>query len=100
MLDDPYLASGVFLSVITGCSALGGWIAYHKRRSPIEGVLLGLFLGPIGVFIECRHPFNSRPMVDENAWNSLHSMVTYQQTGRETLGRPKKSRKTGWFSPK
>jgi hypothetical protein len=99
MLDDPYLASGVFLSVVTGCSALGGWIAYNKRRSPIEGVLLGLFLGPIGVFIESRHPYSSRPMVDENAWNSLHSMVTYQQTSRESLARSKK-KKTGWWSPK
>lgn len=100
MLDDPYIASGAFLSVIAGCSALGGWIAYSKRRPPIEGVLLGLFLGPIGVFIESRQPFNSRPMVDENALNSLHSMVNYQQTSRESLARPKKSKKARWFSPK
>ena len=69
--------------MVAGFAAISGVIAYVKRRSPLEGVLLGLFLGPIGVLIECRAPFVRRPMVDENAFNSLRSMVTYQETGQE-----------------
>jgi hypothetical protein len=69
------------------CSTIAGCIAYHKRRSPIEGVLLGLLLGPIGVILECRFAFVQRPPVDEKAWNSLHSMMSYQQDRRETRRR-------------
>lgn len=66
-------------SVFALCSAIAGCIAYQKRRSPHEGVLLGLFLGPIGVLLEYQLPYVQRPPVDEKAWNSLHSMMTYQQ---------------------
>ncbi len=69
---------------LAGCSAIGGAIAYHKRRSPTEGMLLGLLLGPIGVAIECQYPYARRPMVDENAWNSLRSMMEFQETGGES----------------
>jgi hypothetical protein len=66
------------------CSAISGYIAFQKRRSPYEGVLLGLLLGPIGVVIESRRPFMHRPVVDSNAWNSLRSMVSYQESGKES----------------
>ena len=70
------------LSFLAGCSAIAGCIAYNKRRSPLEGVLLGFFLGPIGVLLELRHAYVQRPPVDQPAWNSLRSMVNYQSSGR------------------
>ncbi len=70
-------------SMFALCSAIAGCIAYHKRRSPLEGVFLGLLLGPIGVALECRLAYVQRPPVDKNAWNSLHSMMSYQQTRQE-----------------
>ncbi len=73
------LYSLLIISTIASCSAAAGCIAYHKRRNPNEGVLLGLLLGPIGVLIECRLPYVQRPPVDENAWNSFRSMTVYQQ---------------------
>ncbi len=78
------------VSTIASCSAAAGCIAYVKRRNPNEGVLLGLFLGPIGVMIECRLPYVQRPPVDENAWNSFRSMTVYQQNTVHTR-RPRSS---------
>jgi hypothetical protein len=78
---------GVAVSLIAGCSAIAGCIAHVKRRPPLEGVLLGLFLGPIGILIECRYPYAQRPMVDKLAQDSLRSMMTYQQSGRESSRR-------------
>jgi hypothetical protein len=76
---DMTLAVCLFTALLALCSAIAGCIAYHKRRSPHEGVLLGLLLGPIGVIVAFQLPYVQRPPVDENAWNSLHSMMTYQQ---------------------
>jgi hypothetical protein len=70
--------------LVCSCSAIAGYNAVHKRRSPYEGILLGLLLGPIGVLIEYRLPFVHRPIVDTNAWNSLRSMVSYQESGKES----------------
>jgi hypothetical protein len=78
-------------STFASCSAVAGCIAYHKRRSPLEGVFLGLILGPIGVILECRLAYVQRPPVDKNAWNSLHSMMTYQQTRQESRTRRSRS---------
>jgi hypothetical protein len=36
---------------LPGCAALGGAIAERKRRDSVEGYLLGLLLGPIGVIV-------------------------------------------------
>ena len=69
-----------------GCSAIAGWIAHEKRRSPMEGVLLGLVLGPIGILVECWYPYARRPLVDKNARDSLQSMMTHQGSGREPDG--------------
>jgi hypothetical protein len=84
MQHEPFLTYvGVFIVAVAGSAAIGGCIAYAKRRRPLEGVLLGLFLGPIGVLIESQAPFIHRPMVDEKAWNSLRSMLSFQEKGRD-----------------
>jgi hypothetical protein len=76
-------AIGTIISILAGSAAIGGCLAHGKRRSTLEGLLLGLLLGPLGVLIEWRAHHVARPMVDENAWNSFRSMMTYQKTGRE-----------------
>jgi hypothetical protein len=83
MPGDPLTLIGVSISIIAAFAALGGVVARVKRRSPLEGVLLGLFLGPIGLLIEIRSPFVHRPIVDEKSVSSLQSMLAYQETGRE-----------------
>ncbi len=42
---------GFILFLILLCSFLGVYIAGQKGRSPIEGFLFGLLLGPIGLII-------------------------------------------------
>ncbi len=69
------------LIVVAGlafCAALGGCIAYVKHRRPLEGVVLGGLLGPLGLILELKKPFAHRPMVDRGAWNSFQSVVSYQ----------------------
>jgi hypothetical protein len=82
-LESLLLAVFAFISILAGSAAIGGYLAYAKRRPPLEGLLLGLLLGPLGVLIEWRAPLVERPTVDEKAWNSFRSMMTYQETGRE-----------------
>lgn len=75
------------LSSIALFAALGGWISHVKNRQPLEGFMLGGVLGPIGVIITLRMPFGHRPMIDQGAWNSYRSMVTYQ-SGPQLLQLP------------
>ena len=89
----PILLGLVAISVVAGCSAIAGCVAYVKHRPPMEGVLLGLLLGPIGVLMECRYPCLHRPPVDKHAFNSLRSLLTYQESARGPDGRrPGRSR--------
>lgn len=37
-------------------SLVGGWIAVQRSRLPEEGVLLGFFLGPVGILVEALLP--------------------------------------------
>ena len=60
------------------CSTFGGIVAYRKKRQPAEGMLLGLFLGPIGVAVEYGLPAVPRPEVCEKAWNSFRSVASYK----------------------
>jgi hypothetical protein len=90
--DPRFTLVGITIALIASFAAISGWIAHIKRRPPLEGVLLGLFLGPIGLLIEWRAPFLQRPMVDQKAWNSLRSMLVYQEAGRE-FNREKKREK-------
>ena len=63
---------------LSSCAAIGGSIAHIKKRRPLEGFALGLFLGPIGIVIESCLPVWTRPMIDQGAWHSFRTMVTYQ----------------------
>ena len=68
----------VVLSSIALFAAVGGWIAHLKNRQPLEGLILGALLGPVGVWLVARKPFAHRPMIDQGAWNSFRSLVSYQ----------------------
>ena len=78
----------IVLSSIALFAAVGGWIAHLKNRQPIEGFLLGVLLGPIGVLMVARMPFQHRPMIDQGAWHSFRSMVDYQATPTTLLQLP------------
>ena len=80
----------IVISSVACFAAIGGWLAQLKNRSPLEGVILGAFLGPIGVLIEFRMRFVHRPMVDRGAWNSFRSLVSYQ-SDQEILRLPARS---------
>ncbi len=74
-----------FLSMIltilagsAGFAAVGGTIAYWKHRKPVEGLIFGAVLGPVGLFLELLKPFGHRPMVDGPAKNSFQFLVEYQ----------------------
>ncbi|WP_435008572.1 hypothetical protein P12x_005780 [Tundrisphaera lichenicola] len=79
MWDMPLILM-MLASALAACSALGGVIALRKKRRPTEGVLLGLFLGPIGVAVETRLPAIPRPEVCQRAWNSFRSIAAYDLT--------------------
>ena len=66
-------------------AAIGGLISHHKNRQPLEGVLLGAVLGPIGLLWAARQPFAHRPMIDRGAWNSFRSMVEFQSDEHPTM---------------
>ncbi len=87
-------ALSVFL-LFLACAAVGGCLALLKRRWPLEGVLLGLFLGPIGVLIESSKPYVRRPEVDQAAWTSFRSMVTYQTEQEEARAKDRARRRQG-----
>lgn len=38
--------------VITSLGALGVWVAAQKGRAPLEGLILGVLFGPLGVIVE------------------------------------------------
>jgi hypothetical protein len=53
---------GILIIVAIACAfgASGAWIATQKSRDALEGFLLGLLLGPVGVLIEVFLPMNAR----------------------------------------
>jgi hypothetical protein len=52
-LSSSLIILGVALLVF---GQLGAWVAGQKGRRPVEGFLLGLFLGPLGVIVEGQLP--------------------------------------------
>jgi hypothetical protein len=76
-MESPVLIM-LIACALASCSTFGGIIAQRKKRRPTEGVLLGLFLGPIGVAVESRLPAIPRPEVCQKAWNSFRSVATYK----------------------
>ena len=62
-----YADTGSWLvtALLLVCAALGGMVASWKDRSPTEGMLLGLYLGPLGLVVEKLLP--DRPQPAENA---------------------------------
>ncbi len=68
----------VVLSTSACFAAMGGWVAHWKNRRPVEGLMLGAVLGPVGLVLEIWKPYTHRPMVDRGAQNSFRSLVRYQ----------------------
>ncbi len=85
---EPPVVALALIFLLSGCAASGGLVAGAKRRSPMEGLFLGLFLGPIGVAIEASRPAPPRSAVDEGVRSSFHSLVSYQST----MDRPGRAR--------
>jgi hypothetical protein len=54
ILSPITLLAVIFGSTILG--AFGIWLADYKLRSPLEGFVLGFFLGPLGILIEAALP--------------------------------------------
>lgn len=46
------MGSWLVTSLLVVSAALAGLIAFWKGRSPAEGILLGLYLGPLGLLVE------------------------------------------------
>ena len=68
----------IIVSSVACFAAVGGCLAQLKNHPPLEGVILGALLGPIGLLVLARMRVAHRPMVDRGAWNSFRSMVDYQ----------------------
>ncbi len=47
---------GYVAVVAVSMSLFGLWIASQKGRAPTEGLVLGLFFGPLGVLVEALLP--------------------------------------------
>lgn len=64
--DSKMEGAGILvLMVVIGwasCICLGAYISMQKNRPDIEGVLLGMFLGPLGVIIAALLPGQSPPV--------------------------------------
>jgi hypothetical protein len=77
-MESPALVLAI-ISTVFFFATIGGLMAYAKKRSPLEGFVLGLLLGPIGIAIEARLPAWTRPEVDQGAWHSFRSLVSHQE---------------------
>jgi hypothetical protein len=51
----------VLVLVLLLLAVLGGWVAAQRDRSIVEGLILGLLYGPLGVIVEALLPLGSRP---------------------------------------
>jgi hypothetical protein len=46
----PVLIAAVVVEI--AMASFGAWVAVQKRREPLEGSVLGLLFGPLGVLVE------------------------------------------------
>jgi hypothetical protein len=62
VIIDEAMAMDFLVIVAIWCAfaASGAWIATQKSRDALEGFLLGLLFGPVGVLIELFLPMNAR----------------------------------------
>ena len=82
-MDSPLIAL-VIVVTLSSFATMGSLMAYRKRRDPIEGLFLGLLLGPIGIAIEAILLRWIRPEVDQRAWQSFRMMLSYQTRSSRT----------------
>jgi hypothetical protein len=61
----------------------GCWIASIKRRSPAEGIALGLFLGPIGCLVEATLRERSAAEVEEERVRQTEEAQARSEEERE-----------------
>jgi len=54
----PYILAYDLARCVSGCIAL--WVATQKKRPPLEGWLVGFFLGLLGVLIEACLPTRTK----------------------------------------
>lgn len=59
-LDSPVVVAYGLAGMIFACSAIGARGARQAGRSPVEGIWLGLVLGPIGAAIAHSRPISHR----------------------------------------
>jgi hypothetical protein len=50
----------VIVLIEAAFGGLGAWIAGQKRRSPVEGLILGVVFGPVGAIVEALLPLGDR----------------------------------------
>lgn len=60
MAYDPSILIGIVAAYLAVFGWLGQWVATQCGRGAIEGLLLGMLLGPFGVLIEALLPKNPR----------------------------------------
>lgn len=66
------------MTLLATLAIASGAITTVKHRSPLEGVLLGFLLGPVGLAIALSRPYRHRPPVDRGAHDSYHSLLVHQ----------------------
>lgn len=78
MIDSPLLWLVLIFVVEVVCGAFGASIAGDKRRSVLEGFLLGFLFGPIGVLITVFSP-SRQTLSDSRRRSSWADLVDYKQ---------------------
>lgn len=75
----PFIAALVYLAI---CAAVGWYIAVEKGRKDLEGILLGLLLGPFGCVVEGLLPGTSDSSQAQLTPRSMPSIASTRPTKR------------------